>query len=354
MHVDYLIIGQGISGTFLSYYLSQAGSSFLVIDDDRSNTASKVAGGIINPVTGRRVVSTWMIEELMPFADNAYASIGNKIEKQVLQKKDLIAFPSTPEMQLAFDKRMEQQNTYVHSIEDGMNKMISVFNFPFNVLKISPAYLINMQVLLDGWRQRLFSVKKLLIEKFFEKELIINEHGISYKNISGGKIIFCNGVESFESRFWKNLPFVLNKGEALTLTIPTLNRDYMYKFGSLILSPWGEKEWWAGSGNELNFKDIEPTENFKRSTVSTLSHFLKQDFTVTGHLTSVRPATIERRPFVGVHPLFPSIAILNGMGAKGCSLAPWFASELADHLIKSTPINPLADVRRFERSLMKT
>ncbi len=354
MKVDYLIIGQGICGTFLSYYLQQAGCSFLVIDDDRSNTASKVAGGIINPVTGRRVVSTWMIDALMPFAENAYASIEKEIKKPVLQRKDLIVFPSTPDMQMAFDKRMGEHNTYIHPLNNGLDEMRSEFNFPFNVLMIAPAYLVNMHILLDGWRQRLLSVKKLSIDKFFEKKLIINEDGISYKNISAGKIIFCNGVETFESRFWKNLPFVLNKGQALTLSIPTFNRDYMYKFGSLILSPWGEKEWWAGSSNELNFTDLEPTENFKRSTAKTLSHFLKKDFKVTGHLASVRPATIERRPFVGIHPLYPSVAILNGMGAKGCSLAPWFARELADHLIKSSPINPLADVRRFERSLMKT
>jgi len=61
MEIDYLIIGQGICGTFLSWYLRKAGISFIVIDEPRPDTASRVAAGIINPVTGRRIVKTWLI-----------------------------------------------------------------------------------------------------------------------------------------------------------------------------------------------------------------------------------------------------------------------------------------------------
>src|SRR5215204_1571960 len=66
-HTEFLIIGQGISGTWLSYYLQKANKSFVVIDNDQPNSASRVAAGIINPVTGRRIVKTWMIDELLSF-----------------------------------------------------------------------------------------------------------------------------------------------------------------------------------------------------------------------------------------------------------------------------------------------
>ncbi len=76
MQIDILIIGQGISGTFLSWYLQQEGFSFLVIDQPQSNTASKVAAGAINPVTGRRIVKDLMIDEVLPFALDAYQQLG--------------------------------------------------------------------------------------------------------------------------------------------------------------------------------------------------------------------------------------------------------------------------------------
>jgi hypothetical protein len=41
------------------------------------------------------------------------------------------------------------------------------------------------------------------------------------------------------------------------------------------------------------------------------------------------------------------------MGTKGCSLAPYFAHELVEHLVHGKPINPLADVQRFKNILSR-
>ncbi|HMH31943.1 MAG TPA: hypothetical protein VK543_02880, partial [Puia sp.] len=62
-------------------------------------------------------------------------------------------------------------------------------------------------------------------------------------------------------------------------------------------------------------------------------------------------ATLERRPFVGFHPLKKNIGILNGMGTKGCSLAPFFASQLVQHIRHQSAIIPEAGVQRFSNIL---
>jgi hypothetical protein len=41
------------------------------------------------------------------------------------------------------------------------------------------------------------------------------------------------------------------------------------------------------------------------------------------------------------------------MGTKGCSLSPWFASQLLNHIGHKSPIHPEADVKRFERILKR-
>ncbi len=80
---------------------------------------------------------------------------------------------------------------------------------------------------------------------------------------------------------------------------------------------------------------------------------MKAPFNTMDDLAGLRPATLERRPFVGLHPLHPSIGILNGMGTKGCSLAPYFAKQLTDHLVYNMPIAPDADVKRFTKILQR-
>lgn len=67
-HVDYIIAGQGIAGSLLAWFLLQRGKQVLVVDPQVAGTSSGVSGGMIDPVTGRRIVKTWMADTLIPFA----------------------------------------------------------------------------------------------------------------------------------------------------------------------------------------------------------------------------------------------------------------------------------------------
>ncbi len=95
------------------------------------------------------------------------------------------------------------------------------------------------------------------------------------------------------------------------------------------------------------------TPAFKQKMIMQLQNWLKLPFEVVEHLASVRPANVERRPFVGLHPQAMSVGILNGMGTKGCSLAPFFAKQLADHLVDGCAIYQDADVARFTKVLAR-
>ena len=136
------------------------------------------------------------------------------------------------------------------------------FNFPFDVMEIAPCYLVDVNELIKTWRHYLESKNALLTETFNEEELLIVDGYIQYKNITAEKIIYCNGINSSLSKYWKQLPFVPNKGQALIADIKDLNTDYIYKFGHLSLIPWQNNLWWIGASNELNFINTEPTEEF--------------------------------------------------------------------------------------------
>ena len=84
-----------------------------------------------------------------------------------------------------------------------------------------------------------------------------------------------------------------------------------------------------------------------------LKEWLKLPYKMLEHRAGLRPATLERRPFCGLHPLYPEIGILNGMGTKGCSLAPFFANQFAEFLVNGTAIAADADVSRFKKVLSR-
>ncbi len=117
--------------------------------------------------------------------------------------------------------------------------------------------------------------------------------------------------------------------------------------------PWYDGLWWIGSTYENTYETTLPTEAFKQQTIKQLQQVLKVPFEIVHHWAGLRPAAVERRPFVGLHPNHPHVGILNGMGTKGCSLAPWFAAELAHHLVEGKAIDPEADVSRFKKILSR-
>jgi glycine/D-amino acid oxidase-like deaminating enzyme len=349
---DHIIIGQGICGTFLSYYLQKLGKKVLVIDALNASSASRVASGVINPVTGRSVVTTWMAETLLPFAENAYKEIGDVINAKVLLDAKIAAFTSTEQMQNAFEKRMNEENSYIKKLNN--EAYTELFQITNETYLIEPSYVIDLHSLLDGWREHLLHTDSLLNENFDEKELSVSENGVTYKNFQASNIIYCNGTSSFQSKYWNQLPYALNKGQALIIQTE-LPRDHVYKFGAMSLVPWDNDTWWVGSSYENNYETELPTEAFRSQAEMQLRSVLKKAFSIVEHIAGVRPAVIvERRPFVGFHPSHPHIGILNGMGTKGCSLAPYFANQFAEHITSQKTIEPSADVMRFKRILSES
>ena len=354
MKVDVLIIGQGISGTFLSYYLQKEGKSFLVIDDNNSNASSKIAAGIINPVTGRRLVTVWMADDVLPFAWKAYGEIGEELDITAISQKNIIDFFPNPFMRENFLNKIGTGDKYVHTYPE-QNHFNNLFNYDFGCGEIRPVYTAHLETLLPNWRRHLVRTNALLENVFDINKLEVYKDEIIYEGITADKIIFCDGTASFENPFFRQLPFAPNKGEALLVEIPDLPTQFIYK-KSMLLTPLAGKEstiFWLGSSYIWDFDNPAPTQAFRENSEKILKEWLRIPFKIIEHRSGLRPATLERRPFVGIHPTHEAVGILNGMGTKGCSLAPFFARQLADHLLYGIPIAREADVARFKKILTK-
>ena len=400
MEVDILIVGQGVCGTFLSRELDQAGLSYLVMDDPRPFTASRIAAGIINPITGKRLVKTWIIDDLLPFALRAYQEAGTALGINCIEPIRLIDFFPHPDARITFLARAAESPEHLQLPEDE-GACRDYFNYDFGYGLVGPCYLTDLTALMAAVRADLSARGRLLEERFVQEELHLEGqagqetrdgdqpgqdtghgvryrdqpgqstgygvryrdqpgqdtgYGVRYRDIRARRVIFCDGIEGFHRPWFNLLPFSPNKGEALIAHIPPLSPEAppktMFKRG-ISLIPLGNDLYWVGSSYEWSFKEEGPTAAFRSKTEGILRNWLKVPFTIVDHLAAIRPATLERRPFVGFHPVYPALGILNGMGTKGCSLAPYFARQLANHLTQGSPIHPEADVRRFTRILSR-
>lgn len=353
---EVLIIGQGICGSFLSLELERAGIGHVVIDERREFTASRAAAGLINPVTGRRVVTTWMIDKLLNFSREAYVRLEEVLGASLFSPAAVIDFFPTAQMRLAFLKRLEEDASYLRLPADEHD--LDQWFYPgLGYGIVEPCYLVDMPGLLAAMRRRMLERGILREERFEAAEMEVAPEGVSYRGLAARKVIFCDGIAGFNHPFFSRLPFAPNKGEALIVEIEGLEGlgavKTVFKKGMSIV-PWRDGAFWVGSSYQWDFEHAEPTEVFRRRAEAVLREWVKPPFRVVDHVASVRPATLERRPFVGFHPLLPAVGMLNGMGTKGCSLAPFFARQLVEHMANGTPILAEADVRRFSKVLGRT
>lgn len=361
MVYDYIVLGQGIAGTFMSYQLIKRGWKVLVVDrpdsniiDNRSHqaassSASRIASGVINPVTGRRVVQTWQIDTLLPFAKDAYAELSSFLKVQnVCKTLDVLGIHASEQMQQAFTKRIASgESAYVHPVTQQQD-WERYFQIEYGMAAVRPALLIDMQILLSDYRNYLQKSNQLLEMDFDWEQLTSGSSAINYASgmLEAKGLICCEGTGVRNNPYFSSLDFRYNKGEALLVRIPDLPREHIYKL-KYSLVPWGGDDlFWVGSTYEWEFKDVDPSDAFREQAEAALNKSLKLPFQVVDALASLRPANAERRPFVGWHPQYPSIGLLNGLGSKGCSLSPYYGSSFAESITNGLPLDREVNVTR--------
>lgn len=348
-----IIVGQGIAGTMFSWFLHKAGKEFIVVDSGTQNSPSQTAAGLINPVTGRRVVTVWLDDIIIPFAEKTYTELGDFLDITAIKKTSIVDFFPNPFMKDSFQKKINQGASYINLVMDEQY-LKECFNYEFGAGIIHPAYMVQLQTIIPHWHHFLLSSKKIINTVFDFTKLVIRPDKIVYGDIEADLIIFCDGVQGFQNPYFSLLPFALNKGEALIIEAKDIPDNLIYK-KSMAIVPFKEKGiFWVGSNYIWDFEDAHPTETFKQFTKQTLQSWLKVPYKILDHKAAIRPATVERRPFIGFHPIHKNVGILNGLGTKGCSLAPYFADQLVQYIFYKTPLEKEADVTRYANILSKT
>ena len=101
----------------------------------------------------------------------------------------------------------------------------------------------------------------------------------------------------------------------------------------------------VGSTYDNENQNEEPTEKGKLELLNRLSKLYKGNVKILEHRAGLRPATFDRKPFIGFHDKYKNLAIFNSFGSKGVSLIPYFAMNLSDNICfgkkMSLEVNPI-------------
>ncbi len=343
--VDYIIVGLGLAGLAFTRELEKHNKSFIVFEDDSQN-ASKVAGGMYNPIILKRFTPVWdalhQLEVALPFYKELETFLGKKYDYPIAVYR-------------LFTSIEEQNNWFATcdnpSLSDYMIPRVVTAKFngiesPYGYGKVTKTGRILTGELLNDYRDYLKKINKIQTCNFIYTDIEFEKNKVTYQNIEASKIVFCEGFGIKKNPFFNNLPMREAKGELITIHAVDLEIDFVLK-SSVFILPLGNHLFKVGATFNWKDKTSTPTKEGIKELVEKLKTILSVPFEVVDHVAGIRPTVKDRRPLVGLHSKYPQLAVLNGLGTRGVMIAPTAAKELYNHIEKGEELRKEINISRF-------
>ncbi|MBN4060682.1 FAD-binding oxidoreductase [bacterium AH-315-I20] len=312
-----IIVGNGLAGSLLAWTLLKYGAD-IQIYGDKSINASRVAAGLINPVTGQRFVLADNTPEMLSFAKSFYQNIEQALNISCFHEKPMFRLFSSPKEQENCKKR-QKNSKYADFLTQ--KPIPSTINHEHGGIVQQHTAWLDTNTLLDALHQ------------YFEQQ-----NCIRYQKYTPQKtvqtVMYCEGYQMMNNPLFSWLPLQPAHGEIITCTTDKALPDAIINKSKWLL-PIDENTCRVGATYDTKITTPTLLETSKSQLHQFAKDIFKEThaFEVTQHQAGIRPTTLDKQPFIGFHPKYQNIAIFNGFGSRGSLMIPWYAHQLCHNNI---------------------
>ncbi len=339
MTVDYLVVGNGLAGALTAFALRKRGRSVLVVDDPAAAGSSRVAAGLINPVTGPRFALNRDVDRLLPEAMAFYQELEAELGIEVWSDLSLFRVFRSEQERERWDARRGKEAfaAYAGPLLESVPLGLPI-QAPFGGAEIRGAARVDLGALIDG-----LDVERVRAP-WSQAECRLEENGVGWRDVHAGCVVCCEGAAVRKNEWFRGIPWEPVKGEMLTIGLSGFPDDQVV-VGGVTLVPLGGGHFYAGATYDREDPDAEPTPEGSAALCGRLDELLTIPYALVGHSAGIRPVTRRRTPVLGRHPELPRVAILNGLGSRGALAAPTCARQLVALLEDGQPPDRELDIK---------
>ncbi|MGE9271048.1 MAG: NAD(P)/FAD-dependent oxidoreductase [Verrucomicrobiales bacterium] len=314
------IVGFGLAGVCLAWRLHERGEVFEWCDTERPEAASRVAAGLINPVTGKNFEPSWRLGEFLPEAVSFFRHIEETTGEEFWHPLPIHRWVSAKDWKKV-EGKLERPEVaeWVERVDGGQGDWHAVV------------------VLKGGGRLNVRRFCEASARFFAERRR---------ESLTPGRVLRCEGATGLMSGQWGEHRCA--KGEILTGEIPGWDEGKIEIGGGGWLIPIGGGCFKAGATYEWEELDGRPTRDGAEKVMAILRRLGVEHFVLQQHEAGVRPIVRRSMPLIGV--LENGEVGFNGLGSKGSLYAPGVSRRLVDWLVDGGAIEESLDVGLWRKS----
>jgi glycine oxidase len=353
----FLIVGQGLAGTALGWRLRERGVPFVIVDRDEPLTCSKVAAGLVTPITGMRLNLNWRFTELRDEAEALYRVLEARWGQQIYFALDQVRLFRDAAARELFRRRLEDpavavQVTRVDWGEGAMRLLDDeVFAASQGGFEQTGGGYLDTARYLAASRQTFAQEGCWQQGEVASQELELTADGtVGWRGAEYAAVIFCQGWEAAGERWFDWLPFQSARGSIITAQAGGLGGEQrvVNSSGCWVL-PRADGSLRIGPTYEPQFDPAQPHEADParlEGLREKVARLVRPAVTWQEVQTAVRPIIARAKLVLGRHPQHEQVGFFNGLGSKGALRAPWAARQLVAHWLDGTPLEPELDLRQ--------
>lgn len=339
----FLIIGQGLAGTALAWRLHERKVPFVIVDRAEPVTSSKVAAGLITPVTGMRLKVSWRFEVFYPEALRFYRRLGQQLGRRVFFLRGHVRLLKNEQERQKWPKRLRESEVgpFVHPQAPQLDP--AFVTLPHEGFQQRHAAWLDTVTYLEASR-RFFgeAYRQASVEP---GEVHDDAEGISWNGERFSHVVWAQGWQAAKHPLFEWVPFQNALGTILTAKADLKGERRILHRDCWVI-PRADGTLRAGSTYEWTFPDPPAgSPGMVAALEMKLRDFLAVPAEVLEQQSAVRPIIKSRQALLGAHPAHPRVIFFNGLGSKGSLRSPWLARHLLEHLLDGVLLDPEFDLQ---------
>lgn len=356
---DVLVVGAGVSGGAVAYFLAKEGvSSLLVERDSIASHSSGFSLGMANPLEG-----SGLPEPLLPLT-LASARLFEELAPELKERTGIdTSYRHMPHLSLALNEHEaeELRGDLEWQVKTGLRvRWLDAAEVrsrePRVADEVVGAVEISDMVMMDSYRYTLALVEgaeKLGARLVYGEVTGLEREGTCFKvklsrrqEVEAEKVVLAMGPwTGSEPSKWLgfSVPVEPLKGQILRLDMEGPPLECCLARGGSYIAPKADGLAWAGTTEDHAGFDDSPTAEGQESIISDLLTIAPAlaEARLVQQTACLRPLSADNLPIIGEVPGWKGVYLATGAGRKGILLSPAMGRAVCDLIVRGKTDVPL-------------